>query len=172
MIDSEGYRSNVGIILANDQGQVLWARRIGQTAWQFPQGGIKGDEEPEQALFRELHEELGLRRRHVEVMGCTQDWLRYDLPKRYIRRRSSPTCIGQKQIWYLLRLVSAESAVKLDACERPEFDTWKCVNYWHPWREVIFFKRRVYRRALSELAPILYERFERSFGAAPGLRRP
>ena len=77
-------------------------------------------------------------------------------PKRYIRKHCSPTCIGQKQVWFLLRLVSLESAVKLDACRRPEFDSWKWVNYWHPSREVIFFKREVYRRALKELAPMLY----------------
>ena len=59
MIDSDGFRPNVGIIVANTCGQVLWARRAGQNAWQFPQGGIKADESPEQALFRELNENHG-----------------------------------------------------------------------------------------------------------------
>ncbi|GMQ76173.1 MAG: RNA pyrophosphohydrolase [Gammaproteobacteria bacterium] len=156
MIDSDGFRPNIGIILSNTQGQVLWARRVGQDAWQFPQGGIKAHESPQQALYRELCEELGLQPEHVEIMGSTRGWLRYTLPKRYIRKHCSPTCIGQKQVWFLLRLVSLESAVKLDACRRPEFDSWKWVNYWHPSREVIFFKREVYRRALKELAPMLY----------------
>jgi putative (di)nucleoside polyphosphate hydrolase len=156
MIDSDGFRPNIGIIVSNDHGQVLWARRVGQNSWQFPQGGIKAHENPEQALYRELCEELGLGPEHVEVMGSTRGWLRYTLPKRYIRKHCSPTCIGQKQVWFLLRLVGLESAVKLDACRRPEFDSWKWVNYWHPSREVIFFKREVYRRALKELAPKLY----------------
>ena len=157
MIDSDGFRPNVGIILANGAGQVLWARRVGQDAWQFPQGGIKAHESPEEALYRELCEELGLHPGDVEIMGSTRGWLRYNLPKRYIRKNCSPVCIGQKQVWFLLRLMGRESAVKLNACRRPEFDGWKWVNYWHPSREVIFFKREVYRRALKELAPLLYE---------------
>jgi len=156
MIDSDGYRPNIGIILSNEQGQVLWARRTGQNAWQFPQGGIKAHEDPEQALYRELCEELGLQREHVAIMGSTRGWLRYRLPKRYIRRHCQPTCIGQKQVWYLLRFLGQENAVRLDTSHPQEFDRWKWVNYWHPSREVIFFKREVYRRALKELAPKLY----------------
>lgn len=155
MIDSEGYRSNVGIILCNGQGRLLWARRIGQNAWQFPQGGIKAHETPEEALFRELYEEVGLQSHQVEIMGCTRDWLRYDLPKRFLRRDSYPVCIGQKQLWYLLRLLSSDAEVKLDQGDQPEFDTWRWVEYWHPLKEVVAFKRDVYRCALEELAPLL-----------------
>jgi len=145
----------VGIILSNHRTEVLWARRAGQEAWQFPQGGIKVHETPEEAMFRELFEELGLRSEHVEVIGSTRGWLRYTLPRRYMRRRSNPVCIGQKQIWFLLRLLGNDSSVRLDLSEKPEFDHWKWVNYWRPSREVIFFKRHVYRRALKELAPLL-----------------
>lgn len=145
----------MGIILSNHRTEVLWARRAGQEAWQFPQGGIKVHETPEEAMFRELFEELGLRSEHVEVIGSTRGWLRYTLPRRYMRRRSNPVCIGQKQIWFLLRLLGNDSSVRLDLSEKPEFDHWKWVNYWRPSREVIFFKRHVYRRALKELAPLL-----------------
>ena len=86
MIDSEGFRANVGIILTNDQGQVFWARRIGMDAWQFPQGGIKKNESPKTAMYRELKEEIGLEPKHVELINSTDDWLRYWLPKRYIRQ--------------------------------------------------------------------------------------
>lgn len=151
MIDSEGYRLNVGIILCNDEGRVFWARRAGMRSWQFPQGGIKFNEAPEDAMYRELYEEVGLKRHQVQLIGRTREWLRYELPERYIRKHSRPLCIGQKQLWYILRLVSHESNICLDCSDRPEFDAWCWVDYWHPLHDVVYFKREVYRQALTEL---------------------
>ena len=145
----------MGIILCNAQGRLLWARRIGQDAWQFPQGGIKAHETRKEALFRELHEEVGLTSAQVRVMGSTRDWLRYDLPKRFLRHGTTPLCIGQKQVWYLLQLIVDDDAVRLDLAKRPEFDGWRWVDYWHPLKEVVSFKRDVYREALKELEPLL-----------------
>ena len=155
MIDSEGFRANVGIILCNDVGKLLWARRVLQNAWQFPQGGVEPDESPEEAAFRELEEEVGLRPEDVELIGCTRGWLRYRLPKRFIRRNCFPTCIGQKQRWYLMRLVSDDERVCLDHSGHPEFCEWRWVDYWDPLEEIVFFKRHVYLQALKELAPLL-----------------
>jgi len=154
VIDSDGYRANVGIILGNAQGRVLWAKRIGQDAWQFPQGGIRTGETAEQALFRELEEEIGLRAEHVRIVGGTEQWLRYRLPKRYVRRHSHPLCIGQKQKWFLLELVAPQDRVRFDSTDKPEFDGWRWVHYWRPAQEVVFFKREVYRQALRELSPL------------------
>lgn len=159
MIDTEGFRLNVGIILANCENRLFWARRVGHhEAWQFPQGGMDPQETPEQTLFRELEEEVGLQARHVEILGCSQRWLRYRLPPRYIRRDCTPLCIGQKQLWFFLRLVASECAVKLDSSQHPEFDRWRWVPYWYPLREVVAFKREVYRQALEEMAPLLFNR--------------
>lgn len=155
MIDKEGYRPNVGIILTNADGQLFWARRIGEDAWQFPQGGIQRDETLEQALYRELHEETGLQPRDVEVLGCTERWLRYRLPNRFVRRGRKPVCIGQKQRWFLLQLVGSERQVRLDSSGNPEFDRWRWINYWEPIEQVVAFKRRVYQHALQELAPLM-----------------
>lgn len=155
MIDSEGFRANVGIILSNRDDRLLWARRIGQQSWQFPQGGIREGETPEQALFRELKEEIGLGPEHVSIIGYTQDWLHYRLPDRLIRYDKQPLCIGQKQRWYLLRLTVADEQVRLDSSTKPEFDCWRWVSYWYPLEEVIAFKREVYTRALKELASLL-----------------
>lgn len=153
MIDNDGFRPNVGIILTNDQGQLLWARRVGgQDAWQFPQGGINPHETAEQALYRELHEEIGLLPHDVSILACTRGWLRYRLPTRLVRHNSLPLCVGQKQKWFLLHLRSDETKICLNNGGRAEFDDWRWVSYWYPLGKVVAFKRDVYRRALKELS--------------------
>lgn len=155
MIDAQGFRANVGIILVNEDGRAFWGRRIGMAAWQFPQGGMNPRESPEEAMYRELREEVGLEPHHVEVMGCTRRWLRYRLPKRYIRHDRRPLCIGQKQRWFVLRLTADETNVDLRANAEPEFDQWRWIEYWDSLREVVSFKRGVYLEALNELAPLV-----------------
>jgi len=162
MIDSEGFRANVAIVLKNGQDRVFWARRSGMDAWQFPQGGIRKHETAQKAMYRELYEETGLLPEHVELVTCTRDWLRYRLPRRFIRRHSSPVCIGQKQIWFLLKLIADESEVRLDASRKPEFDHWRWVDIRVPVNEVVDFKRKVYRKALQELMGPVFS------GVAPG----
>lgn len=166
MIDSKGYRANVGIILTNREGQLLWARRLGQESWQFPQGGIRRNESHEEALFRELHEEIGLCPEDVEIIASTRGWLRYRLPKRFIRYGSKPLCIGQKQRWFMLRMLCDDERVCLDASEKPEFDEWRWVQYWDPLKEIVFFKRRVYELALKEFESILFpeKQFRKQIG--------
>lgn len=155
MIDTKGYRPNVGIILCNDQGRLFWAKRTGMNSWQFPQGGIKPDEDPEQAMYRELWEETGLLSEHVQLIGRTRYWLHYRLPERFIRKDSLPLCIGQKQIWFILRLLTHESNVRFDCMDKPEFDHWRWVEYWEPLKDVVYFKRNVYRKAMMELGAML-----------------
>ncbi|MCB1836546.1 MAG: RNA pyrophosphohydrolase [Alcanivoracaceae bacterium] len=158
IIDEQGFRLNVGIVLLGPQGRVFWGRRIGnRDAWQFPQGGLMPGETPEQALYRELHEEVGLHQQDVEILASTRGWLSYRLPRRFLRRRqdNERQCIGQKQKWFLLRLVSDEQAIDLAASGEPEFDAWRWVSYWYPVRKVVHFKRGVYVRALREFVPVM-----------------
>lgn len=155
MIDREGYRPNVGIVICNAQGEVFWGKRVKQDAWQFPQGGIKHGETPEQAMFRELMEEVGLEPRHVQILGRTREWLRYDVPRHWIKRDWRGSYRGQKQIWFLLRLTGRDCDVRLRASTHPEFDAWRWHDYWSPVEEVVDFKQAVYRLALSELERFL-----------------
>jgi putative (di)nucleoside polyphosphate hydrolase len=151
LIDAQGFRANVGIVLIRDGGDVFLGGRSDGRGWQFPQGGVRREESAEQALYRELREEVGLESDDVEVLAATRSWLRYRLPRRYVRRRSTPLCIGQKQRWFLLRMLGGEDRLRFDLTTQPEFDSWRWVDYWSPVREVIYFKRNVYARALEEL---------------------
>ena len=156
VIDTQGFRANVGIILMRGDGEVFLGRRTGGKGWQFPQGGMRQGEHLEDSVYRELHEEVGLHSQDVELIGSTRDWLHYRLPSRYVRRNRRPVCIGQKQRWFLLRLKREDAHFALDATSEPEFDQWRWATYWEPVREVIHFKRPVYVRALQELAPIAF----------------
>jgi putative (di)nucleoside polyphosphate hydrolase len=156
LIDAQGFRANVGIVLIREGGDVFLGGRSDGRGWQFPQGGVQRDESPEQALFRELREEVGLEPDDVEVLAATRSWLRYRLPGRYVRRRSLPRCIGQKQRWFLLRMLGGEERLRFDVTAEPEFDSWRWVDYWSPVREVIYFKRVVYARALEELGLVAF----------------
>lgn len=151
MIDQEGFRLNVGIVLANKHNKLLWAKRVGmKDAWQFPQGGMHDNETPQQAMYRELTEELGLQAKDVQLITETTDWLVYRLPKKYLRHDSKPLCIGQKQKWFLLRLITNDHQIKLKHSQKPEFNAWRWVDYWYPIEHVISFKRDVYQQVLNE----------------------
>jgi putative (di)nucleoside polyphosphate hydrolase len=157
MIDKQGFRPNVGIILINKYQELFWAGRIGQEhGWQFPQGGIDENETPEEALYRELYEEIGLQPGDVKVLGQTKGWLRYRLPKKYIRFYSKPLCVGQKQKWFLLELRASEDKINFNCEDDPEFDRWCWVDYWYPADHVISFKQKVYKKALEEFKPIVF----------------
>ena len=155
MIDADGFRSNVGIVLCNARRELFWGERVGRGGWQFPQGGIAEGESLVDAMYRELNEEIGLGRDDVRELGRTKGWLRYRLPPRFRQPARQPLCVGQKQVWFLLELTAPESAIRLDIAT-PEFARWRWVDPAVPAAEVIFFKRRVYRRALAQFRSILY----------------
>ncbi|UVK79049.1 MAG: RNA pyrophosphohydrolase [Sodalis sp. Ffu] len=155
VIDDDGYRPNVGIIICNIDGQVLWAKRYGQHSWQFPQGGINVGETTEQAMYRELFEEVGLRQKDVHILTSTRHWLRYKLPKRLVRWDAKPVCIGQKQKWFLLQLMCQDTDINMQSEGIPEFDGWRWVSFWYPIRQVVFFKKDVYRRVIKEFSGVI-----------------
>lgn len=156
VIDEQGFRANVGIVLMRSDKRVFLGRRIGGRGWQFPQGGMREGEDAEAALLRELREEIGLEPGDVDVAGSTDHWLRYRLPAKFVRRHQHSLCVGQKQRWFLLRLAHEDVRFRFDQTDEPEFDEWRWADYWEPVREVIHFKRPVYRQALHELGAIAF----------------
>ncbi|MDR0247561.1 MAG: RNA pyrophosphohydrolase [Burkholderiales bacterium] len=158
MLDRDGYRPSIAIVIANARNQVFWGKRLREHSWQFPQGGIDLEEAPEEAMYRELWEEVGLSSQHVRILGRTRDWLRYHVPRQWVRREWRGNYRGQKQIWYLLRFVGRDSDINLRMTEKPEFDAWRWHHYQVPLDTVIEFKRDVYKSALQELERFLYQR--------------
>jgi putative (di)nucleoside polyphosphate hydrolase len=154
VIDPDGYRPNVGIVLMQETGRVFWARRVAHDGWQFPQGGMNSDETPTEAMYRELREETGLQPDQVSLLASTPGWLKYRLPNRFVRSGDRPTCIGQKQVWFLLKLNADERFLRFDMSERPEFDAYCWVDFWYPLKHVVAFKRSVYERALLHFLPV------------------
>jgi putative (di)nucleoside polyphosphate hydrolase len=156
MIDRSGFRLNVGIILVNKERKLFWGKKSHhENAWQFPQGGVNPYETLQETMYRELTEEIGLTSKDVAILGVTRKWLYYTLPYYMQRHHQKPLCIGQKQKWFLVQLVSEETNIHFSHTNSPEFTDWRWVDYWHPLKEVISFKQEVYHKALQELEPLL-----------------
>lgn len=152
LVDKDGFRSNVAMVISNGRGQVFWAKRMGQRAWQFPQGGIDQGESAQDAMYRELYEEVGLEAEDVKIIQQSKRWLRYHIPEKMQRKHSFPRCIGQKQRWFFLQLIGDQKKINFNATGNPEFDGWEWVNYWYPVSQVVSFKQNVYRQALAEFS--------------------
>ena len=152
------YRPCVGIMLLNKDGKVWIGRRAIKRSvqqdepgsWQMPQGGIDEGEDPLPAALRELEEETGIS--DVEVIGKTQDWLTYDLPKHLIGTALKGKYCGQKQKWFAMRYLGDDSAIDLEEAEDDEFDDWR----WEDARAlpglIVEFKRPVYEQVVARFA--------------------
>jgi putative (di)nucleoside polyphosphate hydrolase len=151
VIDKNGYRKNVCIVITNAKGKVLLARRISDKGWQFPQGGVLTGETYREAMYRELYEEVGLSQDDIEITTATSRLYFYRLPEAFVNHHRKPICIGQKQKWYLLKLRVSPNKINLNITAKPEFDSFKWIDYWDPIDEVIDFKRAVYTAALQQL---------------------
>ena len=151
MIDEDGYRPNVASVIINKDNKILWAKRVDEDNWQFPQGGIQKGETPEQAMYREVYEEVGLKKNSFEILGRSADWLKYDVPERFVKTYWQGRYKGQKQIWFLLKFIGSDDLINLNLHDSPEFDDWKWENFWHPLEDVVDFKKEVYSAALNEL---------------------
>jgi putative (di)nucleoside polyphosphate hydrolase len=147
----EGYRPNVAMVVINSKNKVLICRRINTKTWQFPQGGVDNDENLEKAMYRELLEEVGLRKEDVQYIGESADTIIYDIPKTIRSRVLGGKFKGQEQKWFLLKIKNDDHEIRLDYEAFPEFDTFEWVSFWQPIDRIVDFKREAYRRALSEL---------------------
>ena len=150
-IKEKGYRLNVGIIVANSDGKLLYCKRKNSDNWQFPQGGIDRNEDPFLAALRELYEEVGIQKDKVNLIKESENWYKYDLPRKYKKNNFLWNDFkGQKQKWFLFKLIE-EVMIDLNNENNPEFDEFDWVDYWKPLDEIVEFKREIYKKVLSEL---------------------
>ena len=149
----KNYRKGVGIIIVNAKGQFFLGKRIGAEAWQFPQGGIDEGENPEESLYRELHEETGLIKDKVTIITVSKKWLVYHIP--HVYQRSNKKYDGAMQKWFLLRLTGTNEDINLNAVNQAEFDAWKWADKKTAINSVIRFKKGVYASIFSEFADVL-----------------
>jgi putative (di)nucleoside polyphosphate hydrolase len=144
-----GYRRGVGIMLLNHQNEVFVGQRADAQgdAWQMPQGGIDDDEQPREAAFRELKEEIGTDK--AQIIAESKTWLRYDLPPD-LRQRWDNRWRGQQQKWFVIRFQGVDADINV-ATEHPEFSAWKWVSIEHLPDLIVSFKRQLYLDLLQEL---------------------
>ena len=148
---NEGYRPNVAMVVLNSKNKVLICRRTNTKTWQFPQGGVDNNENLEKAMYRELLEEVGLRKDDVQYIGESDDTIIYDIPKTIRSKVLGGKFKGQEQKWFLLRIKNDDHEIRLDYEAFPEFDTFEWVSFWQPIDRIVDFKKEAYRKALSEL---------------------
>ena len=149
------YRSNVGIMLINDDGHVFVGQRLdnNQNAWQMPQGGIDGDEDPQSAAYRELLEETGIEQENVKFLATSSKWLLYDLPEDLIPKLWDGKYRGQKQKWFLFKFLGTNTDINIST-EHPEFSNWKWMPKENLLEEIVPFKKSVYESVLREFERI------------------
>ena len=152
-MNKKNYRKGVGIVVVNDQGQFFLGKRIGAHAWQFPQGGIDEGEKPEEALYRELYEETGIKRDKVKILSVSQKWLVYHIP--HVYQRFNKKYDGAMQKWFLLKFIGINSDVNLNAFSHAEFDGWKWADKKTAITSVVRFKKAVYESIFDEFADVL-----------------
>ena len=142
MLDNDGYRLGVGMVIHHRDGKLLWCKRKGLDAWQFPQGGIEKNEVPIAAMWRELQEETSLLPQNVKLIQTMDQWLYYEFPEEL-----QMAYRGQKQIWFLLKLLVDDEHINLTRAD--EFEKWCWVDWHQPLKEIINFKRETYRQVLE-----------------------
>ena len=148
------YRPGVGIMLINQKGQAFIAQRIDNPgpAWQMPQGGIDKREEPLQAAWREMREEVGTDK--ARYIGESKDWLSYDLPHELVPQIWKGRFRGQRQKWFAFRFLGTDRDIDI-ATEHPEFSSWRWADLTELADLIVPFKRQLYKDLIAEFAPLI-----------------
>ena len=149
------YRRCVGMMILNNKNEILVGRRIDHPSgyWQMPQGGIDLNENPEEAVWREMMEEIGTNK--AKLIQISDHWLNYDIPKDTLEKLPwGKTYVGQTQKWFVFRFTGQDSDINVST-ENPEFSEWKWSKYESLVNNIVPFKREIYKRIINEFKNIL-----------------
>ena len=144
------YRSGVGMMILNDTNKILVGRRLDHPSglWQMPQGGIDDHEKPEEAVWREMMEEIGTN--NAKLIKSTNQWYKYEIPKETLKTLPwGEKYIGQKQKWFAFRFTGKEEDINVNT-NNPEFSEWKWILHNSLVDNIVPFKRKLYKNVLSE----------------------
>ena len=146
------YRPCVGIVLIKN-GLIFAGQRLDykSNAWQMPQGGIEDSESPIKAAVRELKEETGIKKKHIEIILESKNWINYDLPKDLIPKLWDGKFVGQSQKWFAMEFLGSDSEININT-KNPEFSKWQWMSKNKLLDSIVPFKKIVYENILSQFS--------------------
>ena len=144
------YRRCVGMMILNKNNEILVGKRLDHPSgfWQMPQGGIDKEEDPEQAVWREMMEEIGTN--NATLIQSSNNWINYNIPSDTLATLPwGKKYIGQTQKWFAFRFNGNESEINV-VTKNPEFSEWKWSHHNLLVENIVPFKRNTYQKILEE----------------------
>lgn len=151
-------RPGIGIMILNNKNQVFVGKRIDSRGWQMPQGGIDLGETPSSAALREMEEEIGCGK--GKIIAESKKWYSYNLPDSLIPKLWNGKYCGQKQKWFLIEYHGMDEEINL-LTDIPEFEDWQWIDVAELTKIVVPFKRKLYKKVLSEFHEIIRNRLSK-----------
>ena len=152
---TDKYRKCVGMMILNANKEILVGRRLDHPSgyWQMPQGGIDDDENPKEAVWREMLEEIGTNK--AELIKISNQWINYDIPPETLKTLPwGHQYIGQTQKWFAFDFLGKDSDINVGT-DSPEFSEWKWSRMDLIVGSIVPFKRDVYSKILEEFKDLL-----------------
>ena len=148
------YRRCVGMLILNKNKEILVGKRLDHPSgyWQMPQGGIDDNENPKEAVWREMLEEIGTNK--AELIKISNQWINYDIPSETLKTLPwGDKYIGQTQKWFAFLFLGEDNDINVGT-DNPEFSEWKWARMDSIVDSIVPFKRDVYAKILEEFKDI------------------
>ena len=137
-------------MILNNNNDILVGRRLDHPSgyWQMPQGGIDDNENPEEAVWREMMEEIGTNK--AKLYKTSNQWIKYEIPKETLDHLPwGKIYIGQTQKWFMFKFLGKDKDINVET-QNPEFSEWKWMNYNDLVKNAVPFKKNIYQKILNE----------------------